>query len=194
MKEQIFLLHNLEFVWTLDKKNKRKENLLTTLVISAWQEHIHWLYPSVTFFVSKFWRSCEKSYGNSVNTLWSALKALTRKYALSSNCYFQSWLISFKSLVKAHRVCRLSYFWNIKLKLLRKVSNPGTLNFWSSVFTCLISAWRASCQLNWTWKDYESNAQLFPMHIPSKKFVNFDDDKFYKIKIWIYGAKELYNV
>ena len=129
MKEQIFLLHNLEFVWTLDKKNKRKENLLTTLVISAWQEHIHWLYPSVTFFVSKFWRSCEKSYGNSVNTLWSALKALTRKYALSSNCYFQSWLISFKSLVKAHRVCRLSYFWNIKLKLLRKVSNPGPSNF-----------------------------------------------------------------
>ena len=94
-KEQIFCLHNSELVWTLDKKNKRKENLLTTLVISAWQEHIHWLYPSVTFFVSKFWRSCEKSYGNSVNTLWSALKALTRKSALSSNCFLRvDWLVS----------------------------------------------------------------------------------------------------
>ena len=38
----------------------------------------------------------------------------------------------------------------------------------------LISAWRASCQLNWTWMDYESNAQLFAMHLPSKMFVNFD--------------------
>ena len=88
---------------------------------------------------------------------------------------FESWLISFKSLVKAHRVCRLSHFWDIKLKLLRKVSNPGPSNFGLIIgFHLSNFSLKSFMSIELNLKYYESNAQLFAMHLPSKMFVNFD--------------------